>query len=140
MVLQLILSLFTALLTWKIQNHKTVEAYKEVKIGMQIWMTENLDVSTFSNGDTLFNAKTKKDWFYCNKNKIPAWCYYKNASQNNKYGKLYNWYAVVDQRKLAPKGWHIPSIEEWQTLNKHLGGSRSGSSLKLKAKDGWQKN
>ncbi len=38
------------------------------------------------------------------------------------YGKLYNWYAVNDQRGLAPVGWHVPNNEEWDTLITYLGG------------------
>ncbi|MDR0517799.1 MAG: fibrobacter succinogenes major paralogous domain-containing protein, partial [Fibromonadaceae bacterium] len=34
---------------------------------------------------------------------------------------LYNWYAV-NTGKLAPKGWHIPSDEEWKILADYLGG------------------
>jgi len=35
---------------------------------------------------------------------------------------LYNWYAVDDKRNIAPKGWHIPSVDEWQILVDYLGG------------------
>ena len=40
------------------------------------------------------------------------------------YGRLYNWYAV-DSGKLAPEGWHIPTDEEWKTLEKELGMSEA---------------
>lgn len=32
------------------------------------------------------------------------------------YGAIYNWYAV-DTKVLCPAGWHIPSDDEWKTLN-----------------------
>jgi uncharacterized protein (TIGR02145 family) len=32
---------------------------------------------------------------------------------------LYNWYAV-NTHKLAPKGWHVPTDEEWATLENYL--------------------
>ena len=34
------------------------DASKEVTIGSQVWMTKNLDVSTFRNGDPIPHAKT----------------------------------------------------------------------------------
>lgn len=48
-----------------------------------------------------------------------------------KYGLLYNWYAATDIRNIAPIGWHIPTVSEWQTLSTYLGGSTvSGGKLK----------
>lgn len=57
------------------------------------------------------------------KEKKPAWCYYENdASNEKKYGKLYNWHAVNDPRGIAPKGYHIPSDTEWTELTDYLDG------------------
>jgi predicted RNase H-like nuclease (RuvC/YqgF family) len=46
--------------------------YKSVKIGTQTWMTENLNVSTFRNGDPIPEAKTNEDWEKAFKNNQPA--------------------------------------------------------------------
>jgi uncharacterized protein (TIGR02145 family) len=35
-------------------------------------------------------------------------------------GRLYNWYAVADERNVCPSGWHVPSETEWQELIKNL--------------------
>ncbi|MFM9027861.1 MAG: TonB family protein, partial [Bacteroidota bacterium] len=54
-----------------------------------------------------------------------------DPANGEKYGKLYNWYAVTDPRKLAPKGWHIPSDAEWTILTDHLGGETvAGGKMK----------
>ena len=37
-----------------------------------------------------------------------------------KYGCIYNWYAVVDSRQLAPSGWHVSSKYDFETLNLYL--------------------
>ncbi len=111
--------------------------FKSIKIGNQTWMTENLNVDTFRNGDSIPQVITKEEWENTAKTKKPAWCYYNNDSTNGvKYGKLYNWYAVNDPRGLAPIGWHIPTNKEWKELTDYLGGFKVASK-KLKSKEGW---
>ena len=102
-----------------------------VTLGSQIWMTENLNVNKFRNGDIIPEAKSSEDWKRAGVNGEPVWCYYNNNSDNGKrYGKLYNWYAVNDPRGLAPKGWRIPSNVDWTILTDFLGGIYSGDKLK----------
>jgi uncharacterized protein (TIGR02145 family) len=111
--------------------------YKSVTIGSQEWMAENLQTSTFRNGDAIPEAKTAKEWLAAYRSESPAWCYYKNNPKNGKkFGKLYNWYAVNDPRGLAPTGWHVPTDAEWQTLITSLGGM-GAAFAKLKAPDGF---
>ncbi|MBM3418975.1 MAG: hypothetical protein FJY17_08680 [Bacteroidetes bacterium] len=108
-----------------------------VTIGTQVWMTRNLDVSTFRNGDPIPQAKTDEEWEKAGENKEPAWCYYENDPANGaKYGKLYNWYAVSDSRGLAPVGYHIPSDAEWEKLVDYLGGEGKAGD-QMKSKQGW---
>jgi uncharacterized protein (TIGR02145 family) len=107
---------------------------KKVKIGKQVWMVMNLDVDKFRNGDPVPEAKTAEEWKKAAKNKQPVWCYYNNKSGNGeKYGKLYNWYAVIDKRGLAPKGWRIPSQKDWEQLFGFLG----NDAIKMKTKTEW---
>lgn len=113
-----------------VSNNKTTlkdsVVYKEVPIGKQVWMLENLNVDKFRNGDSIPHAKTNEEWKKAGKNKQPAWCYYDNDSKNaTKYGKLYNWYAVNDFRNMAPKGWHIPSNAEWNEIENQLLSSKN---------------
>ncbi len=112
--------------------------YKTVKIGSQVWMAENLNTDRFRNGDTIPEAKTSEEWEAAGKNQQPAWCYYENSPSNGiKYGKLYNWFAVMDPRGLAPKGWHMPSDAEWTALTDYLGGQEK-AGVKMKSKNGWR--
>ncbi|MBK6504533.1 MAG: fibrobacter succinogenes major paralogous domain-containing protein [Ignavibacteria bacterium] len=112
-----------------IENNK----YPSVKIGNQEWMTENLNVDRFQNGDPIPELKGDSKWFKARDEKKPAWCYYDNDPANGKiYGKLYNWYAVNDPRGLAPEGWHVPSDKEWTILIEYLGGKEK----KVKFDDG----
>jgi uncharacterized protein (TIGR02145 family) len=104
-----------------------------VEIGNQTWMTDNLDVETFRNGDSILLVENFEDWIEACKNHVPACCHYKffrpfgyKYSQVSvfsfkqvRFGKLYNEYAVKDPRGLAPSGWKIPSIKDWRKLLKH---------------------
>ena len=93
--------------------------YKTVKIGTQVWMTENLKTTKYNNG-TLIPNVTDTQW----KNLTTAeYCWHKNdaVAYKNPYGALYNWY-VVETSKLCPKGWHVSSDKEWTTLMDYLGG------------------
>lgn len=107
----------------KPSNTSTILPIKTLQIGEQVWMAKNLDVSTFRNGDPILQVKDTTGWVKAGEKGTPAWCYYDNNPSNGKlYGKLYNWYAVTDSRGLAPKGWHIPGKEEFETLVTHYGG------------------
>lgn len=100
-----------------------------VKIGNQIWTTQNLDVERYRNGDLIQQITDPNVW---NIMDAGAWCYFNNdPSTNSKFGKLYNWYAINDPRGLAPEGWHIPTKEEYDVLVNYLGGTPlAGGQLK----------
>jgi uncharacterized protein (TIGR02145 family) len=129
--LAVFLGIFLCAFQIKAQNMETVT------IGSQTWMTKNLNVDRFRNGDPIPQAKTLEEWREATRNEEPVWGYYDNDPANGaKYGKLYNWFAVKDPRGLAPEGWHIPSKTEWDLLIDYLGGS-SVSSDELKKTTWW---
>ena len=114
--------------------------YEWIKIGGQKWMAENLDVSTFRNGDPIPEIKDRDEWEQAGENREPAWCYYDLDPKNGgKWGMLYNWHAINDPRGLAPDGWHIPSDEEWNQLTDELGGAEAAGA-KMKSKEGWNED
>jgi uncharacterized protein (TIGR02145 family) len=109
-----------------------------VTIGNQVWMTKNLNVDKFRNGDPIPHARTDEEWKKAGENEEPAWCYYESDTRNGeKFGKLYNWYAVNDKRGLAPSGYHVPTDIEWTTLTNYLG---EDNGIKLKSTKGWNNN
>jgi uncharacterized protein (TIGR02145 family) len=109
---------------------------KSVKIGDQTWTTENLNVETFRNGDIIPEVKTDEEWYQAGEHSNPAWCYYNNDPKNGeKFGRLYNQYAIRDSRGLAPEGWHIPSEKEWSVLENFLG---RDAGTKMKSSEGWE--
>ena len=111
--------------------------YKTVKIGTQTWMAENLQATKYRNGDVISNVSGNAQWVNLLSG---AYCDYKNTPENSRiYGRLYNWYAVTDNRKLAPEGWHVPSAEEWNTLAIFLGGAvGAGGKLKESGTTHWK--
>ena len=90
-------------------------AYPWVKIGNQVWMAKNLDY-----------LRRKGNW-----------CYADDSMNCAVYGRLYDWNAAM---KACPKGWHLPSIDEWLTLINYLGGeSFAGIKMKEAGYNHWNK-
>jgi uncharacterized protein (TIGR02145 family) len=110
--------------------------YPSVTICCQTWMSKNLDVTKYKNGDPIPQVTDKAAWRALT---TGAWCYYNNdPAMGAIYGKLYNWYAVNDARGLAPAGWHIPIDFEWTILTKCLGGEAvAGAAMKESGTAHW---
>lgn len=93
--------------------------YGTVAIGSQLWSTGNLSTTHYRNGDAIPSGLSDGTW---NTATTGAMCDYENTpSTDAAHGKLYNWYAATDPRGLCPAGWHLPSDEEWKTLELFLG-------------------
>ena len=102
-------------------TRNVVSSTPSIVIGAQQWMQKNLDVTTYRNGDPIPEVTDPSAWAGLT---TGAWCWYNNDAANGAiYGKLYNWYAVVDSRVLCPTGWHVPTDAEWTTMETTLGGS-----------------
>jgi uncharacterized protein (TIGR02145 family) len=86
------------------------KTYKVVKIGTQTWMAQNLN----------YNANGSK-------------CYGNDPANCAKYGRPYNWSTA---KNACPKGWHLPSYDEWETLVDFAGGDKVAGK-KLKAESSW---
>ena len=91
--------------------------YKTVKIGNQWWMAENLAVTHFNDGaDLTYIETTSMD---------STWSNTLNAAytllNDGQYGNLYNFSVVENVKNIAPEGWHVPTDEDWKTLEKEIG-------------------
>ena len=103
----------------------------------ETWMTKNLDVAFYRNGDAIPKVTDATEWAALT---TGAYCYYNNDSTNYAalYGKLYNWFAVNDSRGLAPAGWHIPNEAELNGLEVCAGGAaNAGGALKATGTSIW---
>jgi uncharacterized protein (TIGR02145 family) len=94
--------------------------YDVVIIGDQTWMKENLKVTHYRNGDPIPTGLSIAAW---GSTTSGAYTFYNDdPGYNTVYGKLYNWFAAADPRKIAPVGWHIPSVDERSILYNTAGG------------------
>jgi uncharacterized protein (TIGR02145 family) len=112
-------------------------SYSVVDIGNQTWMGENLKTSKYRNGNPIPQVLNDEDWHNLESG---AFCYYDNNPSNGLiYGKLYNWYAMMDERGICPEGWEQPDNNDWMELIDFAGGlQNAGASLKQKGFDLWE--
>jgi len=101
--------------------------YKTIKIGNQVWMSENLRVMRYRNGTVIPCLSSYSEWSGASIGLCTDYEFLEDESK----GKLYNWYAVeaYSGHHLAPEGWHIPSKSEWQELIMNLGGTNIAGSM-----------
>lgn len=77
-----------------------------------------MKTTRYNDGTPIPNVTDNTEWRHCDS---PAYVWYGNdISYKEPYGALYNWHAVGDKPGLCPKGWHVPSDEEWKILEMYL--------------------
>lgn len=88
--------------------------YSVVEIAGKRWLTSNLRTTHYNDGTEIPVVEGGTDeWVALTK---PAACAPENnADYRDRYGLLYNFYAV-EPGNLCPKGWKVPSREELETL------------------------
>lgn len=113
--------------------------YKTVEIGNQIWMAENLKVRHFRNGEPILISKDRMRCArHINLKESAVYISEDDKSEYIKYGLLYTPKIMFDDRCVAPKGWHIPTLSEWEKLVMFLGGM-DVAGRKLKNEHGWKR-
>ena len=105
--------------------------YKTVTIGSQTWMVENLKTTRYLNGDLIGTTNPPTKNISGESSPKYQWAYGGDENNVATYGRLYTWFAITDKRKIAPKGWHIPTSQDWKILEDFLGG-RDIAAEKLK--------
>lgn len=112
-----------------------------VQLGTQTWMTKNLDVIQFKNGDPIPQAQTDDEWQEAGFSGKAAWCYVTFTNEDGvnqelkRYGKLYNSFAINDPRGIAPEGWRISTTDDWGNLEQYVSGSNFQLSDLISVKD-----
>jgi uncharacterized protein (TIGR02145 family) len=91
------------------------KVYKTVKIGDQVWMAENLAYKPTSGNSLKYESE---------------------ADYTAVYGYLYDWKTAM---KVCPKGWRLPTDDEWAELSEYLGGEKiAGGKLKETGTTHWK--
>ena len=110
--------------------------YSAIKIGKQLWFSENLKTTRYNDGKPIPLITDMNIWKTL---RTPAYCWFNNDISNKDiYGALYNFY-TVSTGKLCSKGWHVPSQAEWNTMISVLGPEETaGDRLKEKGEEHWQ--
>ena len=111
--------------------------YKTVLINGDFWMAEDLKVTYYSNGDIIPNITNEETWM----NPIEGYrCYYGNDSitYSNKYGALYNFLAISDNRDVCPDGWHVSTKDEWNRLIDFAGGNNVAHLKMIEPNSNWK--
>lgn len=123
-------AIFNPSVTYGSLSDQDGNLYKTVTIGTQTWMAENLRTTKYNDGVPIPNITDNNHW---SSRTDGAYCNYENSEDYDTiatYGRLYNWYAI-NTLKLAPKGWHVPTLAEWRELIDYLGGEDfSGNKLR----------
>jgi uncharacterized protein (TIGR02145 family) len=112
--------------------------YHGVYLGSQIWMAENLKTTRFRDGTPIERITDQALWAGMS-DTLPAYCTYNNDDYlGTVYGKLYNRNVIYDSLPIAPAGWRVPTIADWDTLMAYLGGAAgAGLLLRESGTDHW---
>lgn len=116
--------------------------YRTVIIGTQTWMAENLKTTKYLNGDLIGTTGSATKDISLESTPKYQWAYDGNEINADTYGRLYTWYAITDSRKACPSGWHVPTDEEWTSLETYVAndGYSGLEATVLKAKTVWDIN
>jgi uncharacterized protein (TIGR02145 family) len=112
--------------------------YQTVRIGKQIWMSENLKTTKYSNGDIIGTTDPVNKSIIDEINPKYQWVYGGETANLIPYGRLYTYYAIADSRNVCPTGWHVPESSEFNELIDSIGGNTiAGGKLKEDGFDHW---
>lgn len=106
-------------------DYRDGRAYPTVQIGTQCWMGKNMNVGTM-----IYGVHSMQD-----NNIIEKYCYFNDTVSCNTYGALYQWGEMMQYidtpgtQGICPKGWHIPTDQEFITMELALGMTLSDANL-----------
>jgi len=97
--------------------------YHYITIGTQTWMVENLKVTHLRDGTPIPNERDSVKWClsYTQQSLQTSlsYCDFNNDTVlGNKYGHIYD--IIACNSKIAPRGWHVPTLNEWNVLQDYL--------------------
>ena len=124
--------------------------YATVQIGEQCWFAENLRSENYLNGDDIAAGLNDSGWSLNTTGAVAVYGEGNSECESyspdgdacdeawslNEYGRLYNWWAVIDDRGLCPAGWHVSTDSDWTVVTEYLGGFEVAGGA-MKTDYGW---
>ena len=110
--------------------------YAVVDIGGDCWFAENLRSENYRNGTPIESNLTLSEWLNTSSGARTIYGSFSGDCSNlyqgdfdacdpnlslEVYGRLYNYFAVIDPNGLCPSGWHVPTDNDWAYLEVALG-------------------
>ncbi len=89
-------------------------------------MAENLRTTTYADGTEIPSGLSDEEWSETVEGGFSVHPHDdvegidSDEEMVDAYGKLYNWYAVDDERGLCPEGWHVPTAFDFEDLINYL--------------------
>lgn len=122
-----ILSIVNGLPAWiSVEEEDVTDAdgniYDVVTLGSQQWLAQNLRTTSYNNGDPIPTNLDNTDWAETTEGAMATYPHDLVAGIDSEeemvdlYGRLYNWYAVTDDRGICPPGFRVPSTDDFATL------------------------
>jgi uncharacterized protein (TIGR02145 family) len=109
--------------------------YNSIIIGTQEIMESNLMTTSYSDGTTILNLTDLTQFTSTTSGAYVN--YFNDPAYADVYGRLYNYNAVIDNRKVCPAGWHVPTFQEWEVLENYLKSRTTDVTKSMKTKVGW---
>lgn len=100
--------------------------YYTTSIGNQLWMTSNLRTSTYADGTPIPGDLTNAEWTATTEGAHAVYPHESVSGIDSEeqmvelYGKLYNYYAVMDQKGLCPAEWRVATRDDYDELNMYV--------------------
>lgn len=107
------------------QDYENNQELYGIRIGNQIWSAKNIDFDTFNKTfKKILFCQNYGQWKNaCDKHE-PAFLKIKSETDDNIY--YYNWWAVIDENQISPKGWRVPNQKDWSELFDYVANKYSG--------------
>jgi len=88
------------------------------------WTIDYLRTTHFNNGDEIPQIQDAAEW---SAQTSAARSYYPGIYR----GFIYNWFVIEDERGIAPEGWRVATVEDWNSIIECLGGEEiAGGKMK----------
>ena len=100
----------------KKQYLESKKKYPTIKCNEISISTVFLEETHFRNGDALREARSPSEWDRFCKEQIPCYMWINKGMTSNEatHSVLYNYFAIIDERIIAPQGFHLMTLKDYK--------------------------